>query len=70
MARLLTSLLVVFTTLTETSVGNSLREKRQGWISVSQALARISLVYVSDTCYGIARVAINLKVSKNLFIPT
>lgn len=55
MARLLTSLLVVFTTLTETSVGNSLREKRQGWISVSQALARISLVYVSDTCYGIAR---------------
>jgi len=55
MARLLTSLLVVFTTLAETNVGNSLREKRQGWISVSQALARINLVYVSDTCYGIAR---------------
>ena len=37
MARLLTSLLVVFTALLESCVGNSLREKRQGW---NGALAR------------------------------
>ena len=42
MAWLLTSLLVVFTALAETGVGNSLREKRQGWSSASLALAYTS----------------------------
>ena len=39
MARLLTLLLVVFTTLAETGVGN--KEERQGWSGASLALAPV-----------------------------
>ena len=49
MARLLTSLLVVFSTLAESGVGNSLREKRQGLngASIASAGAYLLASYVS-----------------------